>query len=70
MAEWIHRDERLPTAEDADAYGCVLVWHTFNGHMITGWHQLPSNRYFTHWMPTPCPPENAQAGWDGIKKGP
>ena len=52
---WISKAERMPTAEDADAQGCVLVWDTNNGVMITGIH----NPYgigrgpVTHWATPP-----------------
>lgn len=59
MEQWISKDDRVPTEADADAQGCVLVWHLYNGVMITGWHRLPESLFFTHWMPPPAPPENA-----------
>lgn len=55
---WISVQDRRPTADDADVYGCVEVWHIWQGVMIMGWHQVDNNRFVTHWMPTPDPPEN------------
>lgn len=51
--------ERKPTKEDADERNCVLVWHVYNGVMVTGYHQFDSSRFLTHWMPCPKPPKNA-----------
>ena len=34
---WIPKSVRMPTAEDADAQGCVLIWDTNNGVMLTGY---------------------------------
>lgn len=60
MAEkgWISRQERMPTAEDADALGCVLVWHIWQGVMVMGWHQVENNRFVSHWTPMIQPPRN------------
>lgn len=55
---WIQAKERLPKKEDADKFGCVIVWHTYQGALITGWHQVPNNRFMTHWMPTPKKPQD------------
>lgn len=53
---WIHAAERMPTAEDADEWGCVLVWHFYQGPMVTGWRQVEQNSFMTHWRHTPRPP--------------
>lgn len=53
---WIHSEERMPTQDDADKWGCVLVWHTYQGPMITGWKQVKQNSFMTHWRRTPRPP--------------
>lgn len=55
---WICAMEHLPTAEDADDWGCVLVWHRYQGPMITGWRQVQNNGHMTHWQRTPAAPEN------------
>jgi hypothetical protein len=57
--EWIPVEVRKPTKEDADFAGCVLVWHLYNGCMVTGYHNVGENRFFTHWMPPPDAPEGA-----------
>ena len=58
LHDWIPREERLPTAEDADAFNCVIVYHVFNGVMITGWHRVADNRFISHWTHTMPAPEN------------
>lgn len=50
MAEWISRNERLPTAKDADLQNCVIVWHLYNGVMVTGYRFAAENKLNTHWM--------------------
>lgn len=55
---WINKKDRLPTAEDADPQGCVLVWHTFNGLMVTGWFQVERGVFLNYWQPAiPGPKE-------------
>ena len=54
---WISSRESAPTAEDADAQGCVVVWHAYNGVMVAQWRQVAESVYFTHWMRPPGPPE-------------
>lgn len=51
--------DRQPTQDDADEYGCVIVWHLFQGVMITGWRNAANGMYNTHWMHTPAKPDNA-----------
>lgn len=58
VSDWVDRDERLPTEADADVQGCVIVWHVYNGVMITGWFNVPHNRFISHWMPAIPRPEN------------
>lgn len=45
MDRWISVSERLPTAQDADMGGCVLVWHIHQGMLVMGWHQVDKNRF-------------------------
>ena len=47
MDRWISVSERLPTAQDADMGGCVLVWHIHQGMLVMGWHQVDKNRFFS-----------------------
>lgn len=50
--DWIPREERLPTQEDADEFNCVLVYHVYQGEMITGWFNVANNRFISHWART------------------
>ena len=58
LQDWISVDERMPTEADADEFNCVIVWHVYNGVMITGWHNVAYNRFISHWVPTIPRPEN------------
>lgn len=62
---WIDAKDRKPTKDDADKKGCVLVWHRYDGAMVTGWHQFDTNAngFLTHWAPKPKPPEGFPA-WE------
>ena len=60
--EWIDVRDRMPTADDADASRCVMVWHTLNGVMMTGWHHVRENRFITHWQKAPECPEGVLKG--------
>ncbi len=59
-SEWIDVRDRMPEDRDADSTGRVLVWHTLNGCMMTGWHRLSENRFITHWQKPPKGPEGAR----------
>lgn len=63
---WIRKSERLPGPADSDVHQCVLVWHELQGVMCTGWHQVENNRYVSHWMPTPSPPEDYNARYRAL----
>jgi hypothetical protein len=54
---WISTAERMPGEHDGDPQGCVLVWHEYQGVMVTGWHNVPKNQFFSHWMKPPGPAE-------------
>ena len=57
---WIcKRTERPPTEQDADAQGCVIAWHMYQGCMIYKWWLVEKNQYITHWMCCPDGPGNA-----------
>ena len=62
--EWIDKTVRMPTAEDADPWGCVLIYDRYNGCQITGWRntQALSRQYVTHWARMPLGPrrENSE----------
>lgn len=58
--EWILMSDRKPTSDDADEYGCVMVWHLFQGVMVTGWSIAGNGIYITHWMRTPDAPIGAK----------
>lgn len=62
---WINAESRPPTAADADEWGCVLVWHIYQGPMITSWRQVEKNCFMTHWQHTPIPPEAYQNSPNG-----
>lgn len=50
---WVRKADRLPTRRDADAQGCVLAWHIYNGVVICSVendHMLHSTQ-ITHWRP-------------------
>ena len=54
---WISKAERPPAAEDADAQGCVLVWHQYNHVMVMIWQHALENRFVLAWMHVPPMPE-------------
>lgn len=61
MVEWVNMQDRPPRREDADEYGCVMIWDELNGVMITGWRneQMLYREPVTHWARTPeGPPES------------
>ncbi|MEG1844911.1 MAG: hypothetical protein RR296_11770 [Clostridia bacterium] len=55
---WIERKARMPTKEDADIWGCVLIWDVNNGVMVCGWNNKMSlcRGTVTHWMTPPQKP--------------
>ena len=57
--QWVPVTERMPTEKDADPQRCVLVWHAYQGVMVTGWHQINGNQFITHWA-TPRGPEGEE----------
>ena len=59
--QWIDKEKRLPTAEDADEEGLVLAWHRYQGTMLTGWFRAADSKMFTHWQHTPEPPPGYEA---------
>ena len=59
--QWIDKEKRLPTAEDADEEGLVLAWHRYQGTMLTGWFRVVDSKMVTHWQHTPEPPPGYEA---------
>lgn len=57
--EWIDRETRLPGADDADEYGCVLCKHRYNGILVTGWRRVAENSFIVAWAKTPGGPAYA-----------
>ena len=53
--EWINKYDRMPGEDDADAYGCVMIWDRLNGARITGWRnaQELGREAVTHWAVLP-----------------
>lgn len=59
-AGWIAAADRKPAIGDADPMGCVLARSESDGTKVTGWHQFEHDTPYTHWMPTPEGPEDAE----------
>lgn len=53
---WVNKRDQVPTEDDADARGEVLVWHRKHGVMVSAWWIVESSLEFTHWMQTPAGP--------------
>lgn len=70
MNNFIDTLERLPEREDADASGCVLAWHKYNGWMITNYMNVVRDaeggeeRYFRFWTSMPERPIRSMGGVD------
>ena len=56
---WVSLDVRAPGIADADAQGCVLVWHEYSGAMVYHIENIHRNCYITHWMRLPSGPKGA-----------
>lgn len=70
--KWIEKAERLPEQQDANEWGCVIVWHTYQGVMVTGWRNAKENSFVTHWMhaiPGPCQATQSRARDGEISQG-
>ena len=52
---WIAMDQRKPTPDDADIFGCILVCHQHNGVMVMGVESALSNSFVMGWVHTPRP---------------
>lgn len=64
--DWIPREVRMPTEEDADQFHCVMVWHVFQGLMVTGWFNVADNRFISHWARTAEPPRFVDPGYKDL----
>lgn len=53
---WIDVRTRKPTAQDADALGCVLARHVVDGVTVIGWNQIPGCASYTHFARLPDHP--------------
>lgn len=59
----IPTSERLPTDEDADPFGEVAWWNSFDEFwQLIAWYDVPAQPIGSHWQPTgltmPQPPES------------
>lgn len=49
----IPRNERMPALADADPFGMVAWWNSFdNFWVLKNWDSKPARPIFTHWLPT------------------
>lgn len=48
---WVRGSLRLPGSADGDQTGKLLVWHAYQGAMLTTWWDYPTNRFHVYWMP-------------------
>ena len=49
----IPRNERMPALADADPFGMVAWWNSFdNFWVLTNWDSKPARPIFTHWRHT------------------
>lgn len=67
VIEWVNKADRLPIESDADDWGCVLVWHIYNGCQILGWNnpRVHDSSLITHWAQLPKDPNKAKECKDG-----
>ena len=59
-SNWTHKDDRMPREEEMGPNGRIIVWHRFNGAMVTNTFQLRENQFMQWWLPYPKPPEGAE----------
>ena len=52
--------ERMPRKDEIGPNGRVIVWHRYNGAMISTTFQLRENQFMSHWMPYPDAPEGME----------
>ena len=65
--DWVAKGQRMPGPEDADAYGCVLIYDRLNGVKVTGWRNEQELRReaVTHWAPMPEGPAKGKEWENG-----
>jgi len=50
VVDLVDKAERLPTAKDADAQGCVVALHRYDGLRVEHWTNVVRfGRLITHW---------------------
>ena len=54
--DWISIETRPPDADDADEYGCVLVWDVNNGARTAGYKCVKPGGMLSHWQRLPPGP--------------
>lgn len=57
LDDWINMKDHPPTDDDADPWNCIMVWHEYQGCMVTGIRSALDNSFVTHWKRTPPMPE-------------
>lgn len=57
MCDWIKISERLPTREDADEEGCVMIWHRRTGAQFCGWKDVKASENIRYWCRLPDRPQ-------------
>ena len=55
--KWVYARDRLPEAEDADVYGCVVSQNIFGNVRMMGWRQFRTpGMLLTDWQKPPEKP--------------
>ena len=60
--EWVDKHTRPPTIDDADPWGCIIIWDTHNGIMITAYnnHIAIGRENVTHFARIPAGPKKEE----------
>lgn len=63
VTTWVDKRQRMPGQDDADPYGCIMIWDRLNGAKITGWRntQELNREAVTHWAALPAGPGKESA---------
>lgn len=56
VINWVDKRKQKPGPMDADAQGCVIAWHIYQGCMVYRWQLVMKNQYIAHWMCCPDGP--------------